>query len=194
MKKLTLTEPKKLADFLKSIAENSVKDAKKTLIKEDLFNSKDSKEEKPEETPAPSKETTPTPAPAEPAKTEKAPLPAADDVTLEMIVTRVNSIRSGKSLKDEQVSVQMKHYFDNLPATERLALMTFLTGISDIVTADATAEAAPEPEDVDLKTKQSAEPAPNQQVKKKSEDTSAPIVPGQKQTTESIRRKIRELL
>lgn len=139
-------------------------------------------------------------------------MPAAKDITVDMVVSRLNSIRSGRSFNNEDISVELKHYFDDLEAPERVALLSFLTGISEITNAGITGEKAPEPSDEKIKIsggekeKQPvqpnsnppaapmASPPPQQRRSRGLENTAAPIVVGSRQTTEDIRRKIRTIL
>lgn len=67
-------------------------------------------------------------------------------ITLDMVVERLNAIRSGRSFKDENISMQMQAYFNDLNDNERLALYAFLKGISQIVTGEIQGQAAPTPQ------------------------------------------------
>lgn len=71
----------------------------------------------------------------------------AEEITLENVVEKLNSIRSGKSFKDDQVMAQMEKYYGDLKDAEKKALQAFLTGISQIVVAGVSGEQAPEPKD-----------------------------------------------
>lgn len=70
-----------------------------------------------------------------------------EEISLENTVDKLNSIRSGKSFKDDQVMAQMEKYYGDLKDAERKALQAFLTGISQIVTAGVPGDQAPEPEE-----------------------------------------------
>ena len=112
---------------------------------------------------------------------------AADD-----IIDRLNAIRSGKSFKDDKISAQMDEYVNGLKKPEKVALLAFLKGISQIVTGEFEGSTAVEPDshpaDVKMKkaqagdSKQSKHVEPNvikgvpQEKKPKSstEDTSSP--------------------
>lgn len=103
----------------------------------------------------------PTAAPAAPAATQPPPGDGVNQVsvsraagagdnqdltkgqiTIEMIVEKLNSIRSGRSFKDENILSQMSQYFNDLNDNEKLALYAFLKGISQIVTGDIPAQQA----------------------------------------------------
>lgn len=131
-------------------------------------------------------------------------LPDAEDVTIDMVVDRMNVIRSGKSMKDEKVAVELSHYFEDLSSPERLALLSFLTGLAQIVTGGIEGEKAPDPGDpgIDIKVTPTGEkggerhpgkPKPSGKTRK-PEEIAPPISVGTAQRTESIRHKIRSLL
>jgi pyruvate dehydrogenase E2 component (dihydrolipoamide acetyltransferase) len=68
-------------------------------------------------------------------------------ITLAMIIEKLNSIRSGHSLKDADILQQMQQYFHDLNDTERLALYAFLKGIAQVVTGEISGKAATGPSD-----------------------------------------------
>ncbi len=74
-------------------------------------------------------------------------------ITIDSIVTRLNSIRSGRSFKDSDVNDEMEHYFNELDDAEKLALYAFLSGISEIVAGGEQGEDANEPTDAKVKMK-----------------------------------------
>ena len=63
------------------------------------------------------------------------------------IVDKLNTIRSGKSFKDSSVSGKLDEYVESLSKPEKVALLAFLKGISQIVTGEVEADAATEPAD-----------------------------------------------
>lgn len=69
------------------------------------------------------------------------------EVSTEDIVDKLNLIRSGKSLKDEQIASKMDEYIQSLTKPERVALLAFLKGLSQVITADIPADNATEPSD-----------------------------------------------
>lgn len=71
-------------------------------------------------------------------------------LTVDKVIDRLNTIRSGKSLKDEIVSTEMEKYFNDLSTTEREALNTFLLGITFIVNPPNDAGMAPDPGDKNI--------------------------------------------
>jgi len=112
------------------------------------------------------------------------------EVTADDVVDRLNSIRSGKSFKDETIAAKLSEYVDSLSKAERTALLAFLKGISQIVTGEIPADQAVGPADpepaVKMKKgeeekKKSIKPvvvkSPEKQKEKKpsAEDTSGPV-------------------
>lgn len=115
------------------------------------------------------------------------------EVTVDDIIDKLNSIRSGKSFKDDLIYNSMKKYCDDeLDGTERTALFAFLKGISQIVTGEFEPKTVVEPSDppasVSMEKKPSSEkksikpniisaPQPKSQnsSSKSKEDTSAPL-------------------
>ena len=66
-----------------------------------------------------------------------APLP---EITLTKIIALLNSLRAGKSLKDEKAKVDLKAYFTRLNGSERVALYAFLTGLDKIMGSEEGGE------------------------------------------------------
>lgn len=149
---------------------------------DDLFADKKSDDKGGEEKPAPSKT-----ADAEKEKLKKGEIETKD------VIEKLNSIRSGKSFKDEQISAKLDEYVSSLNKAEKVALLAFLKGLSQIVTGEVEADTAtnpadPEP-DVEMKKgeeekqkSKSIKPnvikAPEKEKTEKkpsSEDTSAPV-------------------
>jgi hypothetical protein len=87
--------------------------------------------------------------PQEPSKTVddseqnlKGETPEIDDV-----VEKLNTIRSGRSLKDDEVMQKFEEYYESLKGAEKTALFAFLEGIGQIVTGDLPAHQATDPEE-----------------------------------------------
>jgi len=108
------------------------------------------------------------------------------------IVDKLNAIRSGKSFKDETIASKLDEYVNSLSKAEKVALLAFLKGLSQIVTGEVEAEVATDPADPDPAVKmkkgsgekQTKSIKPNvikapekEKVEKKpsSEDTSGPV-------------------
>jgi hypothetical protein len=112
------------------------------------------------------------------------------DVTVDDVIDKLNSIRSGKSFKEEKITAALSKYIDDLGVAERTALLAFLKGISQIVTGEISPETAIDPGDkhVDIEMKKTTGPqkvsvkpnvikAPDIEKSKKSsaEDASGPV-------------------
>lgn len=70
-----------------------------------------------------------------------------EEISLDSVVEKLNTIRSGRSFKDEQVMAQMEQYYNDLKDAEKKALQAFLSGISQIATGGVEGQQAQEPED-----------------------------------------------
>lgn len=113
------------------------------------------------------------------------------DVTVDDVVEKLNSIRSGHSFRDDKVKGNMEQYVNSLSTAEKTALLAFLKGISQIVTGEIPSSDAVDPSSnpSDVKMKKGP-PAPETKhikpnvIKAKmpqtnkstsSEDTSGPV-------------------
>lgn len=138
----------------------------------------------------------PEPAPSKTVDDEKDKLKTGDVKTAD-IVDKLNSIRAGKSFKDDNISASLEEYVQSLSKAEKVALLAFLKGLAQIVTGEIPAETASDPSsnpaDVKMqkgKKKQSKTITPNvikggpskDKSKEPEEDTEAPspIVPKKK--------------
>ena len=113
------------------------------------------------------------------------------EVTVDDVVGKLNTIRGGKSFKDEAISGKLDEYVNSLSKAEKTALFAFLKGLAQIVTGEFEPEAAIDPSDAPAKIKmqkgsaeqkKSIKPnvikVPSKEKKEKSsskEDTSGPV-------------------
>lgn len=111
------------------------------------------------------------------------------DIEPKDIIDKLNSIRSGKSFKDESVSSKLDEYIESLSKAEKVALLAFLKGISQVVTGEIDPRSAVEPSDAPASVKMDKQvtgkkkvikpvvvKAPQKSEKKTSaEDTSGPV-------------------
>lgn len=144
--------------------------------------------EQPATTPPPPAQQTQEPSTVSVSKVANGQAGVSDDVdelqkgnvTIEMIVEKLNSIRSGRSFKDQNIMSQMSTYFNDLNDNEKLALYAFLKGISQIVTGEVSGEQAVDPQkthpelEVTAKNDQKVHKIKPNIIKKKS---SAPAQP-----------------
>ncbi len=75
------------------------------------------------------------------------PTPKPEDLSFDMVVTALNIMRSGQSLKDERVKGEVERYFTSLKGAERVALYSYLNGLAQIVAANVPSAQAPSPDD-----------------------------------------------
>jgi hypothetical protein len=85
------------------------------------------------------------PAPSKTADDEAEKLKGGD-IEPDDIIEKLNSIRSGKSFKDENISKSMSQYIGSLSKAEKVALFAFVKGIAQIVTGEVTAQQASDPD------------------------------------------------
>ena len=194
-------------DLFKSIAASGTDDKKKDSEKKNAAS-----QEKPEEEPDDKS------AAADNDADNHGQVGGEERISFTMIRDELNTIRSGRSLRDKEIRAELKDYVTGLDAHERTALHAFLRGIGQILTAGIDSKQAEEPSDdpYDIEMNRSddanadAQGGTTPRPKKKQaavvkkpvnrakqrglEDTSAPIQVGRKQATEGIRRKIRELM
>ena len=113
------------------------------------------------------------------------------NVSVDDVIEKLNSIRSGHSFRDDKVKGNMEQYVNSLSTAEKTALLAFLKGISQIVTGEIPSSDAVDPSDNPSDVKMKKGPAspetkhikPNvikakmPQTKKtsSSEDTSGPM-------------------
>lgn len=72
---------------------------------------------------------------------------ASGEVSTDDIIEKLNSIRAGRSFKDDNVAKAMEAYVKALDDAERTALFAFLKGIAQVVTGEIPADVATEPSD-----------------------------------------------
>ena len=226
---------KELDILLKLIAEESVKKAKKTLkeiqsvdpkvkdlkIKKERSKSILGEQEDEEE----NTESSPEEAPPESDKSEL-PNPAADKAmqaqytddfkgSYESIRDAINTLRAGRSLKDKDISTELRGYYDRLDENERAVLLLFLNELAKILTGALDGSEAQDPSDpktyFDI-TKREKEESQSDTEQEKSqsgkaekkvssstptsdeEDTSPPIKVNESQDFSRIREKINKLI
>lgn len=165
-----LNTEKELYNFLKILAEESVKKSKKLILEEqdpysDYYTSKRNEEEKMFEQEGESdtaedtdqKPEMPEDQPEESEVEEPTEEPAAEDSATEAffaskdrLVDFVNDIRSAPSIKDSAVSEQIDAYYDRLSEEERNVLVFFLRELAKVMTGKASGADARDPSDPPL--------------------------------------------
>lgn len=77
-----------------------------------------------------------------------------EEISSQTIIEKLNTIRSGHSLKRSDIREQMEEYIDALDDAEKVALNAFLEGIAAIITGSQDGQDAEEPSpEVTMKTK-----------------------------------------
>ena len=207
MSKITIDSSQDLDRFLKILAEESVSRARinineddeqsyyekqipvdKSRFKATSMHEQEEAEEETEEA---------LPSEEQPQK-EKSDKPV-EDITFFKIRDELNTIRSGKSLKDKALRAELEQYVDRLEGDEKRVLHTFLTAIGNIMTDVVSGTDAKDPSDPPTSLKVSKEKQtktdddePDDQVPE-DEDTTPPIKVGVQQT-EHLRQKIQKLM
>ena len=81
-------------------------------------------------------------------KVSGTPVEDADMFDFSTFVRKLNTLRSGRSIKkNPDMKQNLDDYFNNLDESERTALVTFLDAIGKIIAADANPSAVPDPSD-----------------------------------------------
>lgn len=120
------------------------KDKQRSMLDEEDDESKDDAEDKPK---------TSKTVDAEKEKMKSGEVEPKD------VIEKLNSIRAGKSFKDEQISSRLSEYVKSLSKPERVALLAFLKGISQIVTGEIEPEQAVDPSDKPADVQMTKEPS-----------------------------------
>ena len=142
------------------------------------------------------------------------PEPAGDDfaVSFDSIITAINTLRSGRSLKDKEVKLGVSQYYDRLSEEERMVMYTFLGALSKILTGAIDGSEAQDPGDAplnfnittadqeaDKEAESDAEaiaPDTEQMPEEddEGEDITPPIELAESQKVEALRKKVRKLM
>ena len=69
------------------------------------------------------------------------------DVEVDDIITKLNAIRAGRSLRDDDIKANLEKYIRDLDTAERTALLAYLKGIEQIVSGQVAGDAAVEPKE-----------------------------------------------
>jgi len=91
----------------------------------------------------------PAPAPSAGAPTDPAGQPPAErkPITVDDIIERINTVRSGKSIKDVNVRRELEEYVNQFNEDEKTALLAFLEGLGQILTSGIDSVDAADPAD-----------------------------------------------
>lgn len=105
------------------------------------------------------------------------PVPGAtaEQITLDMLIERINIIRGGKSFTDPEVYGQMTSYFKTMPIQERDVVHRFLLQVAKIVTSN-TQEQTGQPDVPPAPESQNSVPTPPPAPAPVAPPTAAPPV------------------
>ena len=157
-------------------------------------------------------------AETEEAETEEAE-PEADidsesfGVSFDSVISAINTLRAGRSLKDSAIKDQTSAYYDRLSDPERKVLLLFLSELSKILSGTVDGSEAKDPSDSplnitigdteeaeeDIETAGEEEDVAGEEEladegEEGEEDTTPPIRVDEAQDTAALRRKIRRMM
>jgi len=214
---------KDLLNILRVISSEAVGLSKKKFMKENadptlsayknqrrqdekVFGSLDEQEEEEPEEEAEEPEA----EPEEPAKPDTSSVGASFD----SVVSAINNLRSGKSLRDSSIKSQAQVYYDKLSDDERTTLLVFLKALSDIIAGQVTGKEAQDPSDPPSSIKissskkepeEESEEPPEEESEEppaeseappedEAEDTAPPIKVNESQDLALLRKKVRRMM
>ena len=161
-----------------------------------------------------------------PAREKALSLGGYDDAeggpSFESVMTAINTMRAGRSLKDKEIKTELNDYYDRLDENERSVLLLFLKELSKILTGALEGEDAQDPSDPstyfnitkrdpdeevpgseknvirkggeEIEAQKKDPNAEPQQQQSDEEDTSPPIKVKESQDIRWIRQKVRQLM
>src|SRR3990167_7644610 len=187
---MKLNSGQKLKNFLETLAEVSVEEAKKSL-NENFYVSRTQK-------------TTEQPKLEQKQELKEQDAIAREESGVEDIVSRINSIRAGRSTED--LSGELKDYYESLDDGEKKVLLSFLKSIGAIMSGDVQGEELPSPEKetgVEVATPKEMEKyfSPRKKVVVRDEEEELPPVPEDEMGVpiqlgmrENLKKNIKQLL
>lgn len=72
---------------------------------------------------------------------------AKGEISSDDIIEKLNSIRAGRSFRDEDISSKLDEYVESLTKAEKVALLAYLKGLSQIVSGEFEGDDAMDPGD-----------------------------------------------
>ena len=195
-----------------------------------LYEQEEEEEEAPEEAAAEEEIEKEEPAAAEEEVEDKdtsedEELPAAEKAlslddeeigySFDSVVTAINTLRAGRSLRDKEIKTELNGYYDRLDENEREILFLFLKELSKILTGAVDADEAQDPSDpkhyfhISKRNEEESGGAPESgeveaaaepeavkaiPIGNEEEDTSPPIKVNESQDLSALREKVRRLM
>jgi len=139
-------------------------------------------------------------------------------VSFDSVITAINALRAGRSLKDASIKQQASAYYDKLDDNERKILLLFLKELSKILSGSLKGAEAAEPsddpyefsissgdddidvgedeeeEDIDLGDEEEDLEVEEEEEDEEEEEISPPIQVSESKTTSLMRKKIRKMM
>jgi len=104
---------------------------------------------------------------SEPGKPQiKIDLVLPDSIKSDDIQKKLNLLRAGKSLKDEDTKKRFDTYFSSLSAPQKVALKGFLDGLAQVILGEIPGNDAKNPSDSPYNVKMDADPDQESEMKK----------------------------
>jgi hypothetical protein len=220
MSTIKLDTSSDVVTFLKLLAEESVKDARKSLESDraqEFFINNMEKDKRTFNTLSEQPVEDAEVAAEEDVEVEEDESAPTLEVSLDSISDTIKQLRSGRSVDDSKVRDQLRTYFDRLDETERQALLTFLRAFSGILTGSLEGDDAPDPsdppsnitmssgaaeaeEEIEAETEEEVEEEmppgeeEEEEEEEEGEDTTPPIKAGEPAELAEIRRRVRSLM
>jgi len=163
-----LKTKRSIADIIGDIVNESLKTAKKNSKSsrlsegEDLFDDKSTEDKSSSSESTSEEEKKLTGASDKSVKIndeDEAEKLKSGDITSDDVIEKLNSIRAGKSFKEEEIKNKMEEYVKGLDKAEKSALLTFLKALSQIVTGEIKAANVIKPSDNPTEVTMEKEPA-----------------------------------
>jgi len=126
-----------------------------------------SAEDKPEKKKDPKSDSSAPKPKSEPGKPQiKIDLVLPDSIKSDDIQKKLNLLRAGKSLKDEDTKKRFDTYFSSLSAPQKVALKGFLDGLAQVILGEIPGNDAKNPSDSPYNVKMDADPDQESEMKK----------------------------
>ncbi len=215
MKNFRIDTKSKLDNFLKLIVEKSAREAAEALAEDERDRQEDMSqglkglrasdsqqeveeaEEEEEVVKVATKKQGADESPEVPTEKQDVKAKLEKDITLIDLTDSLNLMRSGKSLKDEDVQGNIKAFFDQLSTAERQSMYVYINALAGIMTGTETGKEAADPADVGIQTqeqpgKEIEDISVTAQVEKGTEES--PIIVGEVARKGGIYQRLQELM
>ena len=100
-------------------------------------------------------------------------------VTIGSVIDKLNALRGGRSLKDQDVQKSFNQYFESLTDKEKQSMLVFLTGIAQILAGTKKGTEVIDPGDVGLRVKGDVVKSKKATPVRQDQESAVPIVVGE---------------